>query len=118
MIYCYRNCDNVVEEVFKMGTAPETIIVEGKTYNRSFRDERVAVKVKRSQHCGLDMGLGVMPKQIPEAERVTASKGFPTKFTATGDAIITSEIQHKKLADMRLSKELKETINFKKGLKL
>lgn len=38
-IYCYTDGTDVVEREFPIGSAPQTITVEGKRWKRSYRDE-------------------------------------------------------------------------------
>jgi hypothetical protein len=45
--YCYRRGNNVVSRVFSVAERPQSIMVDGKEYTRSFADERPGVPASK-----------------------------------------------------------------------
>jgi hypothetical protein len=109
MIYCYRTRDGqLVERSFRIGTAPKSIRVDGKTARRSLADETKDLRVG-SEHENRPSGTwpmtcvasGVNAEQAPELRNFLKSAGVPTEVTSDGDPIYTSARHRRKALKAR-----------------
>ena len=86
-VYCYEtNRGEVVERFFDVGTAPSSIIVNGRKASRSFSAEHVGVPAKAGwpMEC---LASGVNASQAGELRAHLAAAGVPTEVTRDGNPV-------------------------------
>lgn len=89
-----------IRELFSIGKVPRLIVRGGIEYKRDFSvvsSRRGGAPIKHFEPYR-DGAVGVSPSQAAEAEAQSIRDGCPTKFCReTGDALIESSTQEKKL---------------------
>jgi hypothetical protein len=94
-MYAYRNGRRVVTRSFRVSERPETIVVDGKTYRRSFADERPGVPSSAGwpMEC---VASGVHSSQAADLRRFFREHGCPTEVSADGNPIYRSAAHRRK----------------------
>ena len=105
MIYSYRSTDDDYKELlYSMGKAPSEVVIRGKKYYRSYKDENVGFAIKTIQDFP-DVSLGVAEHQIPEFKAELDKAGIDTEVTKTDDPIIKNKSHQLIIANLRFGEE-------------
>jgi hypothetical protein len=99
--YCYETSrGDVVERVFKIGTAPASIEIDGRIARRSFSAERIGVPAKKGwpMEC---LASGVNASQAGELRAHLAAAGVPTEVTKDGNPVYRDARHRRKALKVR-----------------
>ena len=103
--YCYQTEDGeIIDRVFGMGKAPETITLHDLTVaTRNFQAEHAGSCRAHGSNWPMApcVGSGVNAAQAPELRKYLADRGCPTVVTGDGDPIYTSPGHRKKALKLR-----------------
>ena len=78
--YCYRRGEKVVTRVFSVAERPQSIMIGGKEYVRSFADERPGVPSTKGWPLEC-VASGVHPSQAGELREFYRKNGCPTEVS-------------------------------------
>lgn len=98
--YCYRRGKKVVTRVFPVADRPQSIMVDGEEYMRSFADERPGVPSSKGwplECCA----SGVHASQAGELRDFFKKNGCPTEVTEEGNPIYRNAAHRRKALKLR-----------------
>jgi len=100
-VYCYRGKDGgITERVFRIGTAPRRVVVDGKVAIRSIVDEQKYMPPTKGWPLTC-VGSGVNANQAGELREHLAKHGVPTEVTPDGDPVYRNAAHRKKALKVR-----------------
>lgn len=99
-IYCYTDGKKTIDLSFPIGTAPKSLVREGRRFVRDFSSERPGVPstVGWPMEC---VASGVHASQADELRKFYVEHGCPTEVTADGNPIYRSAAHRRKALKLR-----------------
>lgn len=98
--YCYRRGEKVVTRVFSVAERPQSIMIGGKEYVRSFADERPGVPSTKGWPLEC-VASGVHPSQAGELREFYRKNGCPTEVSEDGNPIYRNATHRRKALKLR-----------------
>ena len=98
--YCYRRDEKVVTRVFSVAERPQSIMIGGKEYVRSFADERPGVPSTKGWPLEC-VASGVHPSQAGELREFYRKNGCPTEVSEDGNPIYRDATHRRKALKLR-----------------
>ena len=98
--YCYRRGEKVVTRVFSVAERPQSIMIGGKEYVRSFADERPGVPSTKGWPLEC-VASGVHPSQAGELREFYRKNGCPTVVSEDGNPIYRDATHRRKALKLR-----------------
>ena len=98
--YCYRRGEKVVTRVFSVAERPQSIMIGGKEYVRSFADERPGVPSTKGWPLEC-VASGVHPSQAGELREFYRKNGCPTEVSEAGNPIYRDATHRRKALKLR-----------------
>jgi len=98
--YCYRRGEKVVTRVFSVAERPQSIMIGGKEYVRSFADERPGVPSTKGWPLEC-VASGVHPSQAGELREFYRKNGCPTEVSEDGNPIYRDATHRRKALKLR-----------------
>lgn len=98
--YCYRRGEKVVARVFSVAERPQSIMIGGKEYVRSFADERPGVPSTKGWPLEC-VASGVHPSQAGELREFYRKNGCPTEVSEDGNPIYRDATHRRKALKLR-----------------
>ena len=98
--YCYRRGNKVVSRVFSVADRPQSIMIGGKEYVRSFADERPGVPSTKGWPLEC-VASGVHASQAGELREFYRKNGCPTEVTEDGNPIYRNAAHRRKALKLR-----------------
>jgi hypothetical protein len=98
--YCYRRGKKVVTRVFSVADRPQSIMIGGKEYVRSFSDERPGVPSTKGWPLEC-VASGVHASQAGELREFYRKNGCPTEVTEDGNPIYRNAAHRRKALKLR-----------------
>lgn len=98
--YCYRRGKKVVTRVFSVAERPQSIMIGGKEYVRSFADERPGVPSTKGWPLEC-VASGVHASQAGELREFYRKNGCPTEVSEDGNPIYRNAAHRRKALKLR-----------------
>lgn len=98
--YCYRRGNKVVSRVFSIADRPQSIMIGGKEYVRSFADERPGVPSTKGWPLEC-VASGVHASQAGELREFYRKNGCPTEVSEDGNPIYRNAAHRRKALKLR-----------------
>lgn len=97
--YCFTSDKGkTIERMFTMSTVPPEVVENGVIYKRDFSAEHRGQARGGAGWPMVSFCNGVLPRQIPEAQKILQEHGCPTEYTPQGKPIWTSRNHKLKFA--------------------